>query len=181
MDRSAPARRGDADRLADVAAERFGRARRPRCLGHRLGHVGLAKLLEAAAAELPGRGVAGQQHHRRFRPERREQRADGIGVAGPAGDERNAGLAGQPAVRVGHVDGGGLVADVDEIEAGVERGVEDRHDVVAGEGEHALAAEALERLGYDVGAAQRLAHVGFSPRPIYRQTPLAPVRPVPAA
>ena len=110
--------------------------------------------------------MAGQQHHRRFRAERGEQRADGIGVAGPAGHERDAGFAGQPPVRVGHVDGGGLVADVDEIEAGVERGVEDRHDVVAGEREHALAAEALERLGYDVGAAQRLAHIGFSPRPI---------------
>ena len=94
------------------------------------------------------------------------QRANGIGVAGPTRHERNAGLAGQPPVRVGHVYGGGLVADVDEIEAGVERGIEDRHDVVAGEGEHALAAEALERVGYNVGAAQRLAHIGFSPRPI---------------
>ena len=150
------------DRLADVAAERCGRARRPRRLGHRRRHVGLAKLLEAAAAELPGRGVTRQQHHRRFRAERGEQRADRVGVARAAGHQRDAGLAGQAAVGVGHVDGGGLVADVDEIEIGVERRIEDRHDVVAGEREHAAAAEPLERSGHDVGAAQRLAHAGFS-------------------
>ena len=86
-------------------------------------------------------------------------------MAGATGDQRNTGLAGQAAVGISHVDRGSLVAHVNEIEAGVERGIEDRHDVVAGEGEHALAAEALERLGYDVGAAQHLAHIGFSPPP----------------
>ena len=79
-------------------------------------------------------------------------------MAGPAGHQRDAGLAGQPAVGVRHVHGGGLVAHVHEIELGLERGVEDRHDVVAGQREHALAAEPLERAGDDIGAAQRLAH-----------------------
>ena len=100
--------------------------------------------------------MAGQQHHRRFCAERGEQRADGVGVAGTAGDQRDAGFAGEPAVGVGHVDGGGLMADMNEIELGVERRVEDRHDVVAGQREHAAAAEALQRSGDDVGAAQRL-------------------------
>ena len=132
--------------------------RGPRRLGHRRRHVGLAQLLETAAAELPGRGMTGQQHHRRFRAERREQRADGVGVAGSAGHQRNAGLAGEPAVGVRHVDRGGLVAHMHEIETGVERGVEDRHDVVARKREDAPAPQALERAGDDVGAAQRLAH-----------------------
>jgi hypothetical protein len=79
-------------------------------------------------------------------------------VAGATGDERNAGLPGEPAVGIGHVHGGGLVAHVNEVEANLERGVENRHDMVAGEREHAAAAEALERSGNDVGAAERLGH-----------------------
>ena len=88
-----------------------------------------------------------------FEAERGEEGADRVGVAGTAGDERDAGFAGQAAVGVGHVDGCGLVADMDEIEIGVERRVEDRHDVVAGQREHAVAAEPLKRSGNDVGAA----------------------------
>jgi hypothetical protein len=103
--------------------------------------------------------MAGQEHHRRFRAERGEEGTDGVGVAGAAGDERDAGFASQPAMGVGHVDGRRLVADMDEIEIGVERGVEDRHDVVAGQREYAMAAEALQRSGNDVGAAQRPGHV----------------------
>ena len=82
---------------------------------------------------------------------------------GPPVTSAMPGFAGEAAVRVGHVHGGRLVAHVDEIEAGIERGVEDRHDVIAGQREHAPAAEALQRSGDDVGAAQRLAHVGHSP------------------
>ena len=80
-------------------------------------------------------------------------------MTGAAGDERDSGFAGQPAVGVGHVDGCGFVADVDQIEIGIEGGVEDRHDVIAGQREHAAAAETLERPGDDVGAAQRSRHV----------------------
>ncbi len=93
-------------------------------------------------------------------------------MAGAAGDERDAGFASQPAMGVGHVDGRRLVADMNEIEIGVERRVEDRHDVVAGQREHAVAAEALERSGNDVGAAQRPGHV----RPIKLKRNLAATR-----
>ena len=98
--------------------------------------------------------MAREQHHRRLRAERRVERADRIGVTGPAGDHRDAGLAGQASPGVRHVHGGRLVAHMHEIEPGLERGVEDRHDVVAGEREHVAAAEPLERTGNDVGAAQ---------------------------
>ncbi len=140
------------------SAESCRGARRPGRLGDRRRHLGLADFLEAAAPELPGRGVAGQQHHRRFRAERGEQRADRIGVAGPAGDERDAGLAGEPAPRISHVDRSRLVAHMHEIEIGLERGIEDRHDVIAGKREHTPAAEASERLRNDVGASKRLGH-----------------------
>ena len=74
-------------------------------------------------------------------------------MTGSAGDQRNAGFAGQAAVGVGHVHGGGFVAHVDEVDARVERGVEDRHDVVAGQREDAPAADAAKRTGDDIGAA----------------------------
>ena len=54
---------------------------------------------------------------------------------------------------IGHVHGGGFVADMNEIDAGVERSVEDRHDVVAGEREDAPAADAVKRTSDDVGSA----------------------------
>ena len=79
-------------------------------------------------------------------------------MARPAGDECDAGFAGQPAMRVGHVHGGGFMADVNQVEAGIERGIEDRHDVVAGQREDAPAAKTLQRTSDDVGAAEGVAH-----------------------
>ncbi len=155
--RPRPARRGDADRFADITAERRGGRRGERRLGDRRRHVGLADFLEAAAAELPGRRVTRQQHHRQFRAERRVERADRVGMARPAGDHRDAGLAGEPSPRVRHVHGGRLVAHVNEIELRLDRGIEHRHDVIAREREHALRTEPRERARHDVGAAQRLA------------------------
>ena len=40
-----------------------------------------------------------------------------------------------------------------DVDARIQRGVEDRHDVVAGQREDALAAEAAKRTSDDVGAA----------------------------
>src|SRR5207237_8165698 len=77
-----------------------------------------------------------------------------IRVAGAAGHERDAGLAGNAGPRVGHMDARGFVARVDELEAGVERGVENGHDVVAREREDALHAHAAKRGGERVGAAR---------------------------
>ena len=74
-------------------------------------------------------------------------------MTGSAGDQGNTGFAGEAAVGVGHVHGGGFVADVNEVDAGIQRGVEDRHDVIAGQREDASAAEAAKRTSDDVGAA----------------------------
>jgi hypothetical protein len=78
---------------------------------------------------------------------------DRVGGAGTAGHHGDAGFAGQPAPGVGHVHGGGFVAHVHEIEPGLQRRVEQRHDVVAGEREHVLAAEALERARDNIRAS----------------------------
>ena len=56
-------------------------------------------------AELVVRRMAGQQHDGRLRPSRGVERRHRIGVAGTAGDERDADLAGEPRLGVGHVHG----------------------------------------------------------------------------
>src|ERR1700688_3679913 len=60
---------------------------------------------------------------------------------------------------IGHVHGGGFVAHVNEVDVRIQRGVEDRHDVVAGQREDAPAADAAKRTSDDVGAAQGVAHL----------------------
>jgi hypothetical protein len=74
-------------------------------------------------------------------------------VTWPAGDQGNAGFAGQAAMGIGHVHGGGFVPDVNEVNAGVECGIEDRHDVVAGKREDASAASPVQRTSDDIGSA----------------------------
>ena len=153
MNGAAPPGARDTDRLADITVEGFDAAGRPRRLRHRLGHLGLAQFLKSAAPDLPGRGVPGQKYHRQFRGQRGVQSSDRIGMTGSAGDQGNAGFAGQAAMGIGHVHGGGFVAHVNEVDARIQRGVEYRHDVVAGQREDAPAAETAKRMGDDVGAA----------------------------
>jgi hypothetical protein len=45
------------------------------------------------------------------------------------------------------------MAHMHEIELRLDRGIEDRHDVIAREGKHVPAAEAGERTGDDIGAS----------------------------
>ena len=153
MHGAAPSGARDTDRLADIAAEGFDAAGRPGRLRHRLGHLGLAQFLKSAAPDLPGRGVSRQKNHRRFRGQRGVQGSDRIGMTGSAGDQGNAGFAGQAAMSIGHVHGGGFVPHVNEVDAHIQGGVEDRHDVVAGQREDAPAADTAKRTSDDVGAA----------------------------
>src|SRR5215470_8108215 len=81
-----------------------------------------------------------------------------IGVSGAATHESDAALAGEPAPGIGHMHGGGLVPDVHQAQARPERGVKNRHDMVAGEREDAGAARALEGANDDIGAADLSRH-----------------------
>ena len=108
------------------------------------------------------RRMAGDEHHRRLRGERGVERAERIGVARTAGDERDARLAGEPAPGVGHVHRRRLVPHVDERELRVERGIEHRHHVVARQREHVAHAGGGERARKHVGAAQAHARALLS-------------------
>lgn len=153
MHRPAPAGARDAEGFAEVAAQRVGGAHHPRRLCYRFRHLGLAQFLESAAAKLPGGRVTGQQHHWRLRGERGEQGADRIGMTRTASDQADANLAGQPTLGVRHMHGGGFMADMHEVDADVECGIKDRHDVVARQREDAAAAEPNKGASDDIGAA----------------------------
>jgi hypothetical protein len=52
-------------------------------------------------------------------------------VSRPASHQRRAGLARKPRPGIRHVNGRRFVAHVDQLDAGVDRGIEHRHHVVA--------------------------------------------------
>ena len=49
--------------------------------------------------------------------------------------ERNAHFAGYTRVGIGHMYGRRFVADMEKLDPGIERGIEHRHDVIAGQRE----------------------------------------------
>ena len=92
-------------------------------------------------------------------------------MAGAAGDECDARHACDARPGVGHVHGGGLVADVDELETRVERGIEDRHHVVAREREDAPHAATRKASREAVGPAPGArAHASASSRNVAAAT-----------
>ena len=83
----------------------------------------------------------------------------GVGVAGAAGDHGDAGLAGQPAPKASAACTAAASWRVcTRSMAGADRGVEQRHDVVAGQGEDRRVSGAFQRAHDDVGAAQGWGH-----------------------
>ena len=85
-------------------------------------------------------------------------RGDRVGHAGPGSDHRDAELAGQLGMGVRHVDGGALVAHVDDADAEPRDVVPDRLDVAALQAEHAVDAARLEE-ARDPGGAGVLVGV----------------------
>jgi hypothetical protein len=143
----------DAHGARNVATDFGGIRARPRRLDDWRRHVRLPHLLECAAAQLIVRRWTGDEHDGRFGHQRRVERRHRVCVAGAAGDERDADFALDPRPGVGHVHGGRLVPRVQQSKTGVERRVEHRHDVVAGQREHVTHAAGDERTDQGVGAA----------------------------
>ena len=99
-----------------------------------------------------------QQHHRRLGAERGEESTDRVGMAWPAGDQGDTSVAGQTSPRIRHVDRSRFVAHMHEVEIRLERGIEDRHDVIAREGKHLPAAEATERTSDNIRSSYGPGH-----------------------
>jgi hypothetical protein len=67
-------------------------------------------------------------------------------------------LVSQASPSIGHVNRGGFVPHVGQLDLCIQDGIEDGHDMVAGEREYPFATEAIERLGNDIGPTRFLRH-----------------------
>ena len=95
----------------------------PRTLGNRSGHRNLVDLLERRLALLGQLGAAGHEDHRALGRVDGGQAGDGVGEAGPAGEQGHRRLAGDARIAVGHVHRRALVPRVDELDALIRRRV----------------------------------------------------------
>ncbi|MNE41717.1 hypothetical protein D3C80_1358030 [compost metagenome] len=122
-------------------------------LGQRGIHLLVVDFLEGFAAELVAGHLADEQQHWRGVLEGGVHADRGVGGAGAAGDEADARLAGQLAVRLGHVGGAALLAAHHQVDllADIVQGVEHRQVALAGHAEGAL--HAIEQKGIDQNLA----------------------------
>jgi hypothetical protein len=114
--------------------------------------IGVRHVLQRAAILLRARRHAGEDQHRRARDVRVGDARHRVGDAGAGGDQRDAELASQLRVRVGHVDGGALVAHVDDANAFGIDAHPDRHDVAAAKAEYAVDAALAQETGNHASA-----------------------------
>ncbi len=87
----------------------------------------------------------------------------GVAGARAAGDQADAGLAGQLAIGLGHVGGAGLVAAGDDPDAigNIGQGVEQRQIALAGHAEHVVDPVGEQALDDPVGGGGLGAHVDW--------------------
>ena len=120
-------------------------------LGERRIHEAVIDFLEGFTLGLMARHVTDQQDHRRRVLERGMD--PDAGVAGPrtAGDDADAGLAGQLAIGLGHVGGAGFLAAGDQADfvLDVIERVEEREITFAGDGKDGVGAVNPERIDED--------------------------------
>ncbi len=159
MDRPGAARGRDLDGQGDVVADLGGGFRHPGGFRHCRRHLRLRQFLETAATEFRRRRVAGNQHHGHFRSLRGAEGRDRVGVPGSAGDHGETDLAREFGPGAGHQYGRTFLAHMGQVDLGADRGVENLHDVVAGERENLVHSGAVKRLGEDVCPSQRVGHV----------------------
>ena len=154
-DRPGPAGAGDVEGLLDRHREVADVLDQEIVLDHRARDADRVALLERVEADRRRRHLAGDDDHRDRVHVGRRDAGDGVGDAGPGGDERDADLAGRPRVAVGGVHRRLLVADQHVLDRVllVERvvDVEDRAARVAPEVADVLCLQAANQ---DLGAVR---------------------------
>ncbi len=122
-------------------------------------HLPVVDLLEGLAVALVARDLADEQDHRRRILERGVQPDAGVGGAGPARDEADAGAAAELALRLGHEGGAAFLPAGDEADAVavLVEAVEHREVAFAGDAE--AGGDALGDQGFDEGVAGEAARV----------------------
>ena len=86
-------------------------------------------------------------------------------VAGTTGYPGDARFSRDASIGVRHMHGRAFMPDVQQIELTVDRGIEQRHDVVAGQREDGRVTGSFQCLDYDVGAAPGNCHFTKFQRP----------------
>jgi len=87
----------------------------PRALGHRCGHADLVDLLEGRHTLLGHLGRPGDEYDRGLGGVDGRKGGNGIGKAGPAGEDARRRTAGDPGISVGHVQRRAFMPGVDEL------------------------------------------------------------------
>ena len=162
---------GDPERLGDHLRNAPYVRHHPRLLGGGKRHSDLVDLLHRSASQLRQGSGAADRQQRALRVHGVAEAGDSVGEA-RGGVHRDAWAAGNPAPRVGHVHRALLVAGVDEPEAHVVHDVEQRQDVVAGEGEHGVDARSPKRCADELTSGQPSCRTHSDP-PIRSWRPFA--------
>ena len=145
-----------ANRQLDVLGNPMGLIDGVGVLGDGPNHADVIHLLERAAAQVLERTLTAEDEDRRVGAPGIGDAGDAVGHARAGGDGRHADrprLAARPGIR--GVDGGLLVAHVDDLDALVEAAVVEGHDVAARKREDDLDAGLLESLRRELSAVQR--------------------------
>ena len=126
----------------------------PRPLRNGSRHGDLVDFLEGCLTLFGEFGASGNENDGAFGGIDGRQAGDGVGEAGAAGEQGDGGLAGDAGVAIGHVHGRALVAGVDELDALIGSGVDQRQNGVAHDGENLLHALLFQASDKEVAPVQ---------------------------
>ena len=151
------ARHRAVERVAHDSAMRSGAVDRRDPLRHLAEHPAVVDLLERLALDEVGADLADEEDHRRRVLERGVHADRGVGRAGTARHEADAGLAGELAVGLGHVRGAAVLTRDDELDrvARVVERVEHGEIALARNAERGVDAVHLQLVDQDLGGGAR--------------------------
>ena len=150
---------GDLEGARHVFGDAVGAVDLRHPFGHLAVHAPVVDFLERFAVDEVVADLADEQDHRRRILVRRVHADRGVGRAGAARDEADAGLAGQLAVGLGHEGRAAFLAADDEADARVVQRVEHVEVAFAGHAEGGVDAVDGERVDQDLAAgAGRVGH-----------------------
>ena len=120
MDRSGSPGHRRGERCVEFVLQRLDMPDHAGILGHRCGHAHLIQFLEMVHAAREPRAAPADQQHRTAIPERVGQAGQCIGMSRAAAHGHHTQPSGHPSPRIGHVRGRLFVADVDDLDAGID-------------------------------------------------------------
>lgn len=146
-------------RFIELLHDQVGFAHSPGIAGERPHKIGVHHVLQSPPVFLRTRRRARKHEHRGASHVGIRYAGHGIGHPGAGRDQRNPHLPRQLGMGVGHVDGGSLIAHVDDADALGVQPHPQGHDVTATQGKDAVDAPGLEAIG-NPGSRAAFGHGG---------------------